>query len=76
MKLHYYPETDSLYIELADRPGADAQEVAPGVVVDFDASGTIVGIDIDNAAKVVDFASLTATGLPVKSWNVLETDVA
>ena len=28
MKLHYYPETDSLYIDLQDRPAADSQEVA------------------------------------------------
>ena len=28
MKLHYYPETDSLYIELNERPSADSHEVA------------------------------------------------
>lgn len=38
MKLHYYRETDSLY-DLPDRPSAESREVAPGVVLDFDASG-------------------------------------
>ena len=44
MKLHYYPETDSLYIELAARPGVQAREIADGLNVDFDAEGGIVGL--------------------------------
>jgi uncharacterized protein YuzE len=52
MKFSYYPETDSLYIELSENAGADAQEVSPEVVLDFDASGNLVGIDIDHASKV------------------------
>ena len=36
MKLHYYPETDSLYIELQGRPGAETREIAPGLVADID----------------------------------------
>ena len=47
MKLNYFPETDSLYIELADRPGADAEEIRPGIVLDLDAAGEVVGIDIE-----------------------------
>ena len=42
---------------------ADAQEIAPGVVVDFDSAGKIVGIDIDQAAKIVDFARNGADGI-------------
>jgi uncharacterized protein YuzE len=38
MRLHYYRETDSLYIDLADCPSAESREVASGVVLDFDAS--------------------------------------
>lgn len=65
MKFHYYPETDSLYIDLADRPGADTKEVAPGVVLDFDSSGRLVGIDIDHASQVVDLSKLEAQELPL-----------
>jgi uncharacterized protein YuzE len=36
MKLHYYPETDSLYIELESTPGTEAREIVEGLVVDFD----------------------------------------
>ena len=39
MKLHYYPETDSLYIDVSDAVSADSREVAEGVVIDFDAEG-------------------------------------
>ena len=46
MKLFYDPETDSLYIYLNARPGIDAQEIVDGMVVDFDAEGPPVGIDI------------------------------
>lgn len=64
MKFHYYAETDSLYIDLADRIGADVVEVAPGVVLDFDRDGRIVGIDIDHASEVVDLSRLDAASLP------------
>ncbi|NDA91057.1 MAG: DUF2283 domain-containing protein, partial [Alphaproteobacteria bacterium] len=36
MKIEYFPETDSLYIELADRPGADTREIEEGIVLDID----------------------------------------
>ena len=65
MRFRYYPETDSLYIDLAERPGADSREVAPGVVLDFDAEGRLVGIDIDHASDVVDLSHLEAESVPV-----------
>ncbi len=64
MKLHYYPETDSLYIDLNSRPSADSREIADGLVVDFDAQGNIVGIDIDHASEKLDLKTLEATSLP------------
>jgi len=65
MKLHYYPETDSLYIELSDRPGAETREVASGLVVDLDEDGQVVGFDIDGASRHVDLSSLETESLPV-----------
>ena len=65
MKLHYYPETDSLYIDLVDRPGVDSKEMAEGVVVDLDREGNIVGIDIDRASVRLDLATLETVALPV-----------
>jgi len=67
MKLHYYPETDSLYINLSERPSVDSDEVAPGVVLDFDEHGQLVGIDIDHASKILDLTSLEAVAIPLKA---------
>ncbi len=65
MKFHYHPETDSLYIGLLDKPGVDAQEVVPGVVLDFDGERRLVGIEIDNASKVVNLSRVETEALPV-----------
>jgi uncharacterized protein YuzE len=64
MKLHYYPETDSLYIDLNSKPSADSREIADGLVVDFDTEGNIVGIDIDRASKKLDLRTLETVALP------------
>ena len=64
MKLHYYPENDSLYMDLAERPGAAAIEAAPGVVLDFDEERHLVGIDIEHASQVADLSQLLFIGLP------------
>ena len=65
MKLHYYAETDSLYIELSDGPGVETREVIDGVNVDINAAGSVVGIDIDGASRKLDLATLETEGLPI-----------
>lgn len=70
MRFHYYPETDSLYIDLSEKTSADSREVAPGVVPDFDDEGRLVGIDIDHASEVVDLSRPEATALPVASLSL------
>jgi uncharacterized protein YuzE len=64
MKLHYYPETDSLYIELKSTPGTEAREIVEGLVVDLDAKGEVVGLDIDNASKKLDLSVVETVALP------------
>lgn len=68
MRLSYHPDTDSLYIDLSDRPGADVVQVADHVVIDVDEKGVPVGIDIDaNASKIVDLSRLDLSGLSFDS---------
>ena len=67
MKFNYYPETDSLYISLNEKPSIDSQEVSSGIVLDFDSEGNLVGIDIDRASKIVDLTRLEAEALPLIS---------
>jgi uncharacterized protein YuzE len=64
MKLNYYPETDSLYIDLSERPSVDSREISEGVVLDYDANGNLVGIDIDNASVKVQLKELILSKLP------------
>ena len=70
MKLHYYPETDTLYIELNPRPSADSRIIAEGIVADFDADGNVVGIDIDHASEKLDLNTLEAVALPALTTKI------
>ncbi|MBK6318625.1 MAG: DUF2283 domain-containing protein [Dehalococcoidia bacterium] len=65
MKLHYYPETKSLYIELAPGAAVDAVELGEGLVADIDSKGRVVGLDIDNSSSYVDLSSLETVEIPV-----------
>ena len=71
MKLHYYPETDSLYVELKAGPGVETREVSAGINVDLDAGGDVVGFDIDNAAAKLDLATLETQSPPVRSYRAV-----
>ncbi|MFN0178921.1 MAG: DUF2283 domain-containing protein [Gemmatimonadales bacterium] len=67
MKVYYYAETDSLYIDLADRPSTASREVLPGVVLDLDAAGHLVGIDIDHASRQLDLPAIDASQVPFEA---------
>ena len=64
MKLKYYPETDSLYIDLSSKPSAETKEISEGIVLDYDANGNLVGIDIDNASNKMDLHEVTLSNMP------------
>jgi len=64
MKLHYYPDTDSLYIELSTAPGTETREIVEGLVVDLDSRGNVVGFDIDNASEKLDLSKVETIALP------------
>jgi uncharacterized protein YuzE len=49
MKLRYDPEADALYVRLADAAVQESEEVAPGIVLDFDAGHRLVGLEVLNA---------------------------
>ena len=66
MKLNYYPETDSLYINLSEQFSVESQEISEGIVLDYDAGGRLVGIDIDNASHKVEMEKLILSKLPGK----------
>lgn len=73
MKLHYDPETDSLYIDLYERPSVDSHEIADGLVVDFDAHGRVVGIDIQYASQSSDLNTLGTESLPAVRTRIAQS---
>jgi uncharacterized protein YuzE len=67
MKFNYDKTTDSLYIELSEKPSVDSNEVSNGIVLDFDEAGTLVGIDVQHASVNVDLEHLETGSLPLAS---------
>jgi uncharacterized protein YuzE len=63
MKFSYYKGTDTLYIDLLDGPGSDVEEISTDFVVDVDASGTPVGIEIEHASQHTNLSRLEVEGL-------------
>ena len=70
MRINYYAETDSLYIDLSSKPSVDSREVSEGVVLDYDADGNLVGIDIDQASTKLEIKELVLSKLPAEVKQV------
>ena len=54
MRLTYDPEADALTLRLTDTPVESSAEVAPNVVLDFDAEGRVVGIEVLFVSELPD----------------------
>lgn len=68
MKFEYYPETDSLYIELRVCTSAETIVVNDDMNVDVDDHGVPIGIDIhQNASKLVELGRLDLGKVPIES---------
>lgn len=66
MKLMYYRDTDSLYIDLNSKPSVESKEISEGVVLDYDSDGNLVGIDIDNASRKIDLKEVILSRIPAE----------
>ena len=64
MKLKYYRDTDSLYIDLSSKPSAESREISEGIMLDYDTAGNLVGIDIDNASRKIDLKEVILSKIP------------
>jgi uncharacterized protein YuzE len=64
MTFEYFPDTDTLYIDLRAGPSADAGEVAPDVVFDYDENGNVIGMTVEHASERVDLGSFSVTAIP------------
>ena len=53
VKINYDAQVDVLRIRLADTPIEESDEVQPGLIVDYDEGGNIVGLEILDASDIV-----------------------
>jgi len=70
MKINYYPETDSVYIDLSSKNSKESKEISEGIILDYDEKGQLVGIDIDNASKKLDLSEFVLNRLPTKIQKI------
>ena len=70
MKLTYFPETDSLYIDLSHKTSVKSEEISEGIILDYDSKNNLVGIDIDNASSKLDLSELITIKMPVVSQKI------
>ena len=52
MKMNYDPKADALYIKLRNAKIQESDELANGIIVDYDVTGKPVGIEFLDAAKL------------------------
>ncbi len=69
MKLRYYQQTNTLYIEFKDGPTSDTNVLVEGLVADFDANGQVIGLEIDNW-EGVDLADVELEGFPAPAKTI------
>ncbi|WP_089726205.1 DUF2283 domain-containing protein [Candidatus Thiosymbion oneisti] len=70
MKLNYYPDTDSLYIDLSGHTSVESREISEGIVLDYDELEYVVGIDIDNASSKVELHELMVSKMPLAKQTI------
>jgi uncharacterized protein YuzE len=72
MVVQYHADTDMLYIKLGDGVNTESEEVAPGIVLDFDEGNRVLGIEIEAASAFIDLSRLEVLALPITDLIVRE----
>lgn len=63
MKLSYFDDTDTLYIELRNEDVSETKDLDENTILDLDASGNIVGITMEHASTRTDVSNLQLSGI-------------
>ena len=58
MRTEYDPEANALYVRFSDEDVDHTEEVRPGIIMDFDARGHVIGIEMLDAKKILSEAAL------------------
>jgi uncharacterized protein YuzE len=65
MKIQYFPETDTLAIELTTKPIVATDAITDDLILDYDSDGKVVAITLDNYSRNVETINLQALGVPL-----------
>ena len=60
MKLNVDKEADALYLRVVDSPIVESEEVSPGVVLDYNESNEVVGVEMLRLSKRSSNLNLSA----------------
>ncbi len=63
MKVQYFEDTDTLYIEFRDRDIAQSKDLDENTVLDVDADGNVCAITFEHASHRTDVHRLTVEGI-------------
>lgn len=63
MKIRYFAETDTLYIEFRERGVADTKDLDENTTTDLDGDGNVLAITFEHASKRTDVRHLTLEGI-------------
>jgi len=63
MKVRYFGDTDTLYIEFRDRDIAESKDLDENTVLDIDAHGNVCAITFEHATHRTDVRRLTVEGI-------------
>lgn len=63
MKIRYFEDTDTLYIEFSDRPIAETRDLDEDTTLEFDADGNVLAMTFEHASTPTDVRRLTVEGI-------------
>ena len=59
MKIQYFPDTDTVYMELTDREVVETIDLNENTVIDLDASGNVVAITLEHARELANISEFS-----------------
>ena len=63
MKMSYFDDSDTLYIEFSSEDIAETKDLDENTLLDLDSAGNIVAITIEHASQRTDIGNLTLSGI-------------
>jgi len=72
MKLSYFPDTDTLYIDISDRPSVESEVINENLIIDLDSDGQPVGITLEHYSKTASSQAIEVD-LPISMLTTQQT---